>query len=115
MGFPVVPVTGIDEMKNNKNQSALDVILDWSEGRPDWQRDALRRIVQHGSVPEEEMEEIVNLAKRGKRRRKHSDRTDATDIKAFAAFTGNVGHGLIDRYQRRDRCEPTRAGSDFDL
>ena len=51
-------------MKNNKNQSALDVILDWSEGRPDWQRDALRRIVQHGSVPEEEMEEIVNLAKR---------------------------------------------------
>jgi energy-coupling factor transporter ATP-binding protein EcfA2 len=49
------------------NKTPLQMVLDWASagGRPDWQRDALRRIVEHGALTHSDTEELVQLAKRG--------------------------------------------------
>ena len=38
--------------------SAMQDILSWSETRPDWQRDALRRIILHGSLSDTDLSEL---------------------------------------------------------
>lgn len=51
MGEPL-PATGV-----------LYLILEWSRTRPDWQRDALRRIVQKGRLGTPDLKELVDLCK----------------------------------------------------
>lgn len=43
--------------------SVYDEILKWSKGRPDWQRDALRRLVVKGSLQPSDVDEILLLCK----------------------------------------------------
>ena len=46
-------------------KTVLEIILEWSADRPDWQRDALRRIVQAQKLTETDLPELVALCKRG--------------------------------------------------
>lgn len=45
--------------------SVLGIILDWSNDRPAWQRDALRRIVANGAPDDVALAELVLLCKKG--------------------------------------------------
>ncbi len=47
-------------------KTVLETILEWSEQRPAWQRDALRRIVSEGTPDEAAILELVALCKKGK-------------------------------------------------
>lgn len=47
-------------------RSALEIILDWSQDRPAWQRDALRRIVQAQKLTETDIAELAALCKCGR-------------------------------------------------
>lgn len=47
-------------------KTVLEMILEWSEGRPAWQRDALRRIVQSQKLDEDDIAELTALCKRGR-------------------------------------------------
>ena len=44
--------------------TVLKEILAWSIGRPAWQRDALKRLVNHGSLGEEDISELATLCKK---------------------------------------------------
>jgi energy-coupling factor transporter ATP-binding protein EcfA2 len=44
-------------------ESVLRAILNWSETRPSWLRDALRRVVQQDAVSEEDAAELLNICK----------------------------------------------------
>lgn len=46
-----------------KQTSALHEILNWSSGRPDWQRDALRRIVEKGNLVETDLAELERICR----------------------------------------------------
>ncbi len=46
-------------------KGVFETILDWSQARPAWQRDALRRIVQQGKLSESDIAELVTLCKQG--------------------------------------------------
>lgn len=55
-------------MKQEKNidrpygdKDAMMEILEWSKDRPNWQRDALRRIVQNGSLGVSDIQELVEI------------------------------------------------------
>lgn len=54
-------------MSNNPPppKSVLDTVLDWSQDRPAWQRDALRRIVTQGQLSPTDIEELTELCKKG--------------------------------------------------
>lgn len=43
--------------------SVLKEILDWSQDRPLWQRDALRRLVQNGELSDADVMELVEICK----------------------------------------------------
>lgn len=43
--------------------SALHEILAWSDARPDWQRDALRRIVVKGGIDETDLKELERICR----------------------------------------------------
>lgn len=43
--------------------SALHEILKWSVNRPDWQRDALRRIVVKGVIDEKDLDDFIRLCR----------------------------------------------------
>src|SRR5436190_18832218 len=47
-------------------KSVLEAILDWSEQRPAWQRDALRRIVTAGRPDEKAIVKLTALCKKGR-------------------------------------------------
>lgn len=47
-------------------KSVLETILDWSEHRPAWQRDALRRIVATGKPDDAAIEELTALCMKGR-------------------------------------------------
>jgi energy-coupling factor transporter ATP-binding protein EcfA2 len=47
-------------------KTVLEMILDWSQERPDWQRDALRRIVQAQKLTDTDISELAALCKRGR-------------------------------------------------
>ncbi len=44
-------------------KTVLETMLEWSTGRPVWQRDALRRIVQQGRLNEEDLQQLKELCK----------------------------------------------------
>ncbi len=46
-----------------KQTSALHEILNWSSGRPDWQRDALRRILEKGNLVESDLLELDRICR----------------------------------------------------
>jgi hypothetical protein len=43
--------------------SVLKEILDWSQERPVWQRDALRRLVVNGDFLEEDIQALTEICK----------------------------------------------------
>jgi hypothetical protein len=48
---------------SDKKISALHEILNWSASRPDWQKDALRRIVTKGTVEQADVDELAHLCR----------------------------------------------------
>ncbi|MBU1286143.1 MAG: AAA family ATPase [Alphaproteobacteria bacterium] len=56
--------------KSEKPKTVLETILAWSEIRPLWQRDAVRRIVLNGSPDSKDIDEILALCKK-----EHGDQT----------------------------------------
>ena len=46
-----------------KQKSALHEILSWSLNRPEWQRDALRRIVEKGTLDKTDVEELERICR----------------------------------------------------
>src|ERR1700730_18475205 len=55
-------------MTNHMPQSktVLEIILEWSRDRPEWQRDALRRIVQSQRLTDTDITELAALCKAGR-------------------------------------------------
>lgn len=50
--------------KNSKNvMSVLNEILEWSQDRPAWQRDALRRLVRSDELSEDDVQELGEICK----------------------------------------------------
>jgi energy-coupling factor transporter ATP-binding protein EcfA2 len=49
--------------KKQSPVSALHEILTWSASRPDWQRDALRRIIVNGSIGKDDLKELERLCR----------------------------------------------------
>lgn len=47
-------------------KTVLETILDGSQDRPPWQRDALRRIVSKGKLDNTDLQELVELYKLGR-------------------------------------------------
>lgn len=45
--------------------TVLQEILQWSKGRPTWQRDALRRLVLYGELADEDINALVEICKSG--------------------------------------------------
>ena len=43
--------------------SVLEEILEWSQDRPAWQRDALRRLVMNGELSEDAVRELGDICK----------------------------------------------------
>src|SRR5580700_585880 len=43
--------------------NVLNEILQWSQDRPAWQRDALRRLITSEKTTQEDLPELVNLCK----------------------------------------------------
>ena len=64
-----------------KSESALLQILEWSIKRPDWQRDALRRIVLNGKLEKQDITEISELCKK---------ENGENSISATPKFLGNM-------------------------
>jgi len=57
----------VDHLKDNSTQkTVLETILGWSQERPAWQRDALRRIVGKGKLDDNDIAELVSLCKQGR-------------------------------------------------
>lgn len=52
-------------MANTQPKSVFETILEWSSGRPVWQRDALRRIVTKGKLSQDDKAELVQLCLKG--------------------------------------------------
>ncbi|TXL05272.1 DNA repair protein [Methylococcaceae bacterium CS2] len=52
--------------KGVKPKTVLELILEWSLQRPNWQRDALRRIIVNGQLNESDYTELVKLCKQEK-------------------------------------------------
>lgn len=50
---------------NTKTTSPLHEILQWSTTRPEWQRDALRRIIEKGALDTTDIEELERISRRG--------------------------------------------------
>jgi len=47
-------------------KTVFETILDWSQARPAWQRDALRRIVSKGRLDDSDIKELTDLCKQGR-------------------------------------------------
>lgn len=71
-------------------KTVLETILQWSQDRPAWQRDALRRIVAKGRLDDADVKELVELCKHGRGAK-------GTDLKpnplAKAHLPANPGQG----------------------
>ncbi len=50
-----------------KQKTVLETILEWSRTRPEWQRDALRRIVKNGHLDQNDIKDLVVLCKDARR------------------------------------------------
>jgi ABC-type dipeptide/oligopeptide/nickel transport system ATPase subunit len=62
--------------KSATQESALQEILSWSAGRPNWQRDALRRIVENTNLTQGDVSELERIC----RAQHHIDTGDAPAI-----------------------------------
>lgn len=54
---------GYITMKTTKKVDVLSEIVDWSQSRPEWQRDALRRLVVQERLAESDITELTDLCK----------------------------------------------------
>lgn len=52
-----------DENSTAQKISALHEILSWSSSRPDWQKDALRRIVTKGTIEQADVDDLTHLCR----------------------------------------------------
>lgn len=52
-----------DNIEVSNEAEALQQILEWSQTRPNWQRDALRRLVLNESLQESDIEELTVICK----------------------------------------------------
>lgn len=52
-------------MASTRPKSAYEMIIDWSPSRPDWQQDALRRIVAKGKLYDDDIADLVQLCLKG--------------------------------------------------
>ena len=53
-----------DDVTEVSNETeALQQILEWSQSRPNWQRDALRRLVLNENLQESDIEELTIICK----------------------------------------------------
>ncbi|HOO89496.1 MAG TPA: hypothetical protein PLA74_01605 [Syntrophales bacterium] len=43
--------------------SVLEEILEWSQDRPSWQRDALRRLLQNGDLTDDDLRDLTEICK----------------------------------------------------
>ena len=48
------------------NKTVLEKILDWSKGRPLWQRDALKHILQKNQITDQDIEDFLKIIKNEK-------------------------------------------------
>jgi energy-coupling factor transporter ATP-binding protein EcfA2 len=71
-------------------KTVLDTILDWSQDRPVWQRDALRRIVSKGRPGDADVKELIDLCKQGRGGRNTSLKPDPL---AKSHLPANPGQG----------------------
>jgi hypothetical protein len=53
-------------MQTTTPKTVLESILAWSQDRPMWQRDALRRIVGKGRLEADDLKELLDLCKQGR-------------------------------------------------
>ena len=53
----------VDDQGAAKSEEALASILAWSRERPEWQRDALRRLCVHGSISEGDLVELADICR----------------------------------------------------
>jgi energy-coupling factor transporter ATP-binding protein EcfA2 len=53
----------IEEQNAGSGLSILQEIVEWSETRPLWQRDALRRIVTQGELSKEDYDQLITICK----------------------------------------------------
>lgn len=51
--------------KTDTSKTVFEAILEWSKSRPEWQRDALRRIVTGGTPNPDDIVELVSLCRKG--------------------------------------------------
>lgn len=52
-----------NNVANPQKASALHEILQWSATRPEWQRDALRRIIEKGALDSTDVQELENICR----------------------------------------------------
>jgi energy-coupling factor transporter ATP-binding protein EcfA2 len=71
-------------------KTVLETILGWSQDRPVWQRDALRRIVSKGRLDADDMTDLINLCKQGRRGKSNGLKPDPL-VKAH--LPANPGQG----------------------
>lgn len=71
-------------------QTVLETILAWSQDRPGWQRDALRRIVAKGRLDADDIKELVVLCKQGRGEKNGAPKPDPL---AKAHLPANPGQG----------------------
>src|SRR5258708_6030230 len=51
----------IDQTSELTEAQAFEAILQWSQDRPTWQRDALRRLITNGSLSEADFKELTGI------------------------------------------------------
>jgi energy-coupling factor transporter ATP-binding protein EcfA2 len=66
-------------------QGVLSEILSWAESQPSWQREALRRLVERGSLRDEDIAELIELCKQP-----HESPPTASALALPACPTGSV-------------------------
>jgi hypothetical protein len=71
-------------------KTVLETILGWSQERPVWQRDALRRIVAKGRLDADDLKEMVTLCKEGRGGKSNGVKPDPL---AKAHLPANPGKG----------------------
>jgi hypothetical protein len=67
-------------------KTALETILDWSQDRPLWQRDALRRIISKGRIDETDLKELIDLCKQGRGWKNGSVKPGSLDRAEFSCM-----------------------------
>src|SRR5687768_12578702 len=72
-------------------KTVLETVLEWSQDRAAWQRDALRRIVAGGRLDAADIQELVGLCKQGRGAKAAGGLKPVPLAKAH--LPANPGHG----------------------